>query len=180
MFENGEDLLERVIRTVRRPVPIDPALDRRIMARIARDVPRRGRFATMWKWLIRARPIRVSPAAVVAATAIFVAAILIARGSRSTALPVPPPGTHEFAFVLVEPRAASVALVGDFNDWDPGRTPMRRTSQDVWSTVLPLTPGRYRYAFLVDGAHWVADPSAPTAGDDTFGAPSSVLTVGGS
>jgi hypothetical protein len=50
----------------------------------------------------------------------------------------------------------------------------------VWTAVVPLTAGRYRYAFLVDGVSWLADPAAPAARDDEFGAPSSVVTVGGS
>src|SRR5438094_40703 len=98
----------------------------------------------------------------------------------------PPPASapdsalHGFQFVLVEPRAAKVSLVGDFNDWDATRTPMHRTSRDgLWSAVVSLQPGRYRYAFLIDGRHWLADPAAPTAGDDDYGAPSSVVTVGG-
>jgi len=75
-------------------------------------------------------------------------------------------------------KAASVALVGDFNDWDPARSPMQ-TAHGVWATVVQLAPGRYRYAFLVNGVEWRADPSAPAAKDDEFGTPSSVVTVGG-
>jgi cyclomaltodextrinase len=56
----------------------------------------------------------------------------------------------------------------------------RAASSPVWTAVVPLAPGRYRYAFLLDGSHWVADPAAPAARDDEFGAASSVLTVGGS
>src|SRR6266478_1024299 len=49
----------------------------------------------------------------------------------------------------------------------------------VLATVVRLAPGRYRYAFLVNGVEWRADPSAPAAKDDEFGTPSSVVTVGG-
>jgi 1,4-alpha-glucan branching enzyme len=79
---------------------------------------------------------------------------------------------------LVAPQAASVSLVGDFNDWDPARAPMQ-TAQGVWATAVRLGPGRYRYAFLVNGVEWRADPNAPPARDDEFGTPSSVVTVGG-
>ncbi len=44
---------------------------------------------------------------------------------------------------------------------------------------MPLAPGRYQYAFVVDGRRFVADPAAPRAVDDDFGQPSSVVTVGG-
>jgi 1,4-alpha-glucan branching enzyme len=87
-------------------------------------------------------------------------------------------GPNAFQFVLVAPQASSVAVVGDFNDWDPARSPMQ-TAQGVWATIVPLAPGRYRYAFLVNGVEWRADPGAPRARDDEFGTPSSVITVGG-
>src|SRR5207247_1393045 len=63
-------------------------------------------------------------------------------------------------------------------DWDPARSPMQ-TAQGVWATAVRLAPGRYRYAFLVNGVDWRADPGAPTARDDEFGTASSVVTVGG-
>lgn len=92
-----------------------------------------------------------------------------------------PGTTDQLQFVLVDRQAGSVALVGDFNDWDPARTPMHAAAASgVWSTVVPLAPGRYRYAFLVDGAQWRADPAAPASLGEEFGAPSSVVTVGGS
>jgi hypothetical protein len=68
-----------------------------------------------------------------------------------------------------------VALIGDFNDWNPEATPLHR-EQGSWSATLPLAPGRYRYAYVVDGRRLLADPSGPLA-DDEFGAPTSVITV---
>ncbi len=137
MFDRPDDLLERVIQQLRRPVAIDPALDARVM-----------------------RAISAFPVPEAARTPL----------DRSDAQ----------QFVLVAPRATSVSLVGDFNDWDPARTPMHAARGGVWATIVPLAPGRYRYAFLVNGAEWHADPGAPTVADDEFGTPSSVVTVGGS
>lgn len=82
-------------------------------------------------------------------------------------------------FVLVAPEAASVSLVGDFNEWDLAATPLvRAEGNGVWSVVVPLRPGRYRYAFVVNGAIWRGDPEAP-AQENEFGQPNSVLTIGG-
>ena len=161
MFDRDDDVVERVVRQLRQPVSIDPALDDRVMAEIAassRFPLQRSSWRT-WGGL---------------AAAATLGALLIARPWR---------GSHEsaldaFQFVLVAPQASSVALVGDFNDWDPARSPMR-TAQGVWATTVPLAPGRYRYAFLVNGVEWRADPGAPAARDDEFGTPSSVITVGG-
>ena len=159
MFEQEDETVERVIQHLRRPVAIDPELDTRVMREIAEAPPQRRRVRPLWPLL---------------AAAAVVATVLVARpwnrNGASTA--------DTLQFVLVAPQAASVALVGDFNDWDPARSPMQ-TAHGVWATVVQLAPGRYRYAFLVNGVEWRADPSAPAAKDDEFGTPSSVVTVGG-
>jgi hypothetical protein len=162
MFDREDDIVERMIRQLRRPVSIDPGLDDRVMREIAAGddaaPAERRRVRHVWPWL---------------AAAAVLGGLVIARpwqrGDGSD--------TNPFQFVLVAPQAASVALVGDFNDWDPARAPMQ-TAQGVWATVVPLAPGRYRYAFLVNGVEWRADPGAPSAMDDEFGTPSSVVTVG--
>ena len=166
MFDRDDEVVERVVQELRQPVSIDPALDARVMEEIASDVaplatPRPRFQLRRWPWL---------------AAAAALGAVLIARpwsGGRGS-----DSATNAFQFVLVAPQASSVALVGDFNDWDPGRSPMQ-TAQGVWATTVPLAPGRYRYAFLVNGVEWRADPGAPRARDDEFGTPSSVITVGG-
>lgn len=164
MFEQEDDIVERMIRQLRRAVSIDPGLDARVMSEIAHDAPPR---AAGRRPLLRAMPW-------LAAAAVLAAVVLArpwTRGAGNGSM-------DAFQFVLVAPQAASVSLVGDFNDWDPARSPMQ-TAHGVWATVVPLAPGRYRYAFLVNGSEWRADPGAPAAKDDEFGTPSSVVTVGG-
>jgi predicted carbohydrate-binding protein with CBM48 len=181
VFEPDEELIGRVVRQLRRPVTVDAGLDARVMEQIARLPARRpgGLARAAWRWLTRPRTIRLSPLGALAIAAVLVA-IGLWRPDRPSS-PVPA-SARAFGFVVVAPRAATVSLVGDFNDWDAARTPMQRTRKDesVWTAVIPLTPGRYRYAFLVNGVSWLADPAAPAARDDEFGAPSSVVTVGGS
>ena len=80
--------------------------------------------------------------------------------------------------VLMEPGAQSVALVGDFNGWDPTRTPLARRDGGVWTATLTLPPGRYHYMFLIDGQRWVSDPLAEETSLDGFGSRNSVLDVG--
>jgi hypothetical protein len=160
MFDREDDIVERVIQQLRRPVAIDPDVDARVMRDIAQAPTARRRG---WPLL-----------AGLAAAAVL-GMLLIARPWTRDAAANP---ADVFQFVFVAPQAASVSLVGDFNDWDPARSPMQ-TAQGVWATVVRLAPGRYRYAFLVNGVDWRADPAAPSARDDEFGTPSSVVTVGG-
>jgi len=159
MFEREDETVERVIQHLRRPVAIDPGLDARVMREIAQASPQRRRVNPLWPLL---------------AAAAVLATVLVVRSWNWNAANT----SDTLQFVLVAPQAASVALVGDFNDWDPARSPMQ-TAHGVWATVVRLAPGRYRYAFLVNGVEWRADPSAPAAKDDEFGTPSSVVTVGG-
>jgi len=184
VFEDRPDLVERIVSHLRRPVRIDPALDGRVMQAIAQtDTGRRpGAALAAWRWLIRPRQFAVSPLGALALAAGLAVVVWSLPGRGARAVPPADNALREFQFVVVAPRAARVALVGDFNDWDAARTPMRPSERggSVWTAVVPLSPGRYRYAFLVDGAHWLADPAAPHARDDEFGAPSSVVTVGGS
>ena len=87
-------------------------------------------------------------------------------------------GSPLVQFGFVAPHAASVALVGDFNDWDPKATPLRAASTGgVWSVEVPIQPGRHLYAFVVDGAVWRPDPAAPRATGEDYGEPNSALTV---
>ena len=163
MFDREDDVVERVIRKLREPVAIDPALDERVMRTIAAGTPRASRR----HWIA---PLWTSLAAAAVLGAVLIARPWARRGDAN--------GSDLLQFVFVAPHAASVSLVGDFNDWDPKRSPMQ-TAQGVWGTALRLAPGRYRYAFLVNGTEWRADPDAPPAHDDEFGTPSSVVTVGG-
>jgi Carbohydrate-binding module 48 (Isoamylase N-terminal domain) len=80
-------------------------------------------------------------------------------------------------FVLDRADAQSVSLVGDFNDWQGGVTPLTRMESGLWTVSVPLTPGRHVYAFLIDGTLLVADPRAPQAGDADYGQEGSVVMV---
>jgi hypothetical protein len=79
--------------------------------------------------------------------------------------------------VVLQPGARSVHVAGDFNGWDPDRTPLEQISSGAWMTTVSLEPGRYEYMFVVDGSTWIADPFAAEQSDDGFGARNAVLEV---
>jgi anti-sigma factor RsiW len=82
--------------------------------------------------------------------------------------------------VYAAPQAATVALVGDFNGWNPQRTQMVRVSREgLWRARIRLSPGVYQYSFVVDGTSWVPDPQAKSTLADGFGGNNSVIVVDG-
>lgn len=91
-----------------------------------------------------------------------------------------PAGDARVRFTFLAPSASAVTIVGDFNHWNPTAVPLRRSADGkMWEVEIPLPPGRYAYAFLVDGV-LARDPAAPQARDDDFGSSNSVLMVKGS
>jgi 1,4-alpha-glucan branching enzyme len=70
----------------------------------------------------------------------------------------------------------SIALIGEFNDWDEDSTLLTEVSPGVWTISLALRPGVYEYQFILNGTQRVTDPTMPQASND-FGSPNSVLTV---
>jgi anti-sigma factor RsiW len=87
---------------------------------------------------------------------------------------------REVEVVFTAPQAASVAVVGDFNAWNPERTQMVRLDHGGnWMAMLKLPPGVHQYSFVIDGKIWVADPGAKRIIDDGFGGHNSVIIVDG-
>jgi hypothetical protein len=157
--EIRDPALRRAIAELRRPVSLDADVERRALARIrAAGSPVR-------------RPVWLG-----GALAAGIALLLLARSPK----PTPPPtaaATRPVLLRLAAP-ASRVAVVGDFNDWDPAATPLRRTDDGAtWTVELHLKPGRYHYTFLIDGRRWSGDPAGARAVESDFGAPVSVLTV---
>jgi hypothetical protein len=167
------------------PVPGAEARARIVTAARGRPRPRRGLGLEGW---IEPRSITLRPiAAVAVAIALVAVGALLPRlftGSdrRPSAGNAPAawlPGTRAVRFVLVNPSASQVALVGDFNGWDAAATPMRRDQPDgAWTVSVSLPPGWHSYAFVVNGTTWVPDPHAPLSPRDDFGTLRSVVVVG--
>lgn len=112
-----------------------------------------------------------------AATAVPLSAPLPVRAIASSsddALPVPT------QFVFRDGAAHRVAVVGDFNRWNPAAAPMTRSPDGLWSVTLPVLPGRHVYGFMVDGTEFELDPDprVPRARDHDLGVDASVTIVG--
>ena len=80
-------------------------------------------------------------------------------------------------FVTLYPRAKSVQIAGDFNNWQPEKTPMQKLADGgVWQTKLNLPVGKYRYRLVVDG-QWQQDPYNELTELNPFGEFNSVTEV---
>jgi 1,4-alpha-glucan branching enzyme len=66
---------------------------------------------------------------------------------------------HLVDFFCRAPQAKTVALVGDFNQWNPKAHPMTRMPDGVWFIRMELPHGHHQYLFLVDGTPTL-DPNA--------------------
>jgi len=86
-------------------------------------------------------------------------------------------GRQEVLFVLPALDASDVSIVGNFNAWEP--TSLSDEDHDgIWTASIPLPPGRYEYAFVIDGRWWGQDPLADEY-VQSYGEYSSVRYVGG-
>ncbi len=80
-------------------------------------------------------------------------------------------------FVTLYPRAKSVQVAGDFNDWQPNKTNLEKVGDSgVWQTKLQMPPGRYRYRLVVDG-QWQQDPYNKLTEASPLGGFNSVVEV---
>lgn len=54
--------------------------------------------------------------------------------------------------------AQTVHLVGDFNDWELGATPLKGNKDGTFAVQLDLDTGRdYQFRYVIDGEIWVND-----------------------
>jgi 1,4-alpha-glucan branching enzyme len=68
-------------------------------------------------------------------------------------------------FAVWAPNAASVAVVGDFNGWDPRRHPMQGSDAGVWSARVPeARPGSvYKFHIVSGNSGYRVDKADPYA-----------------
>ena len=95
-----------------------------------------------------------------------------------TITPVVATTSRAIVFELDAPDAHSVQVLGDFNQWSRSASEMQRGADGRWRMTTLLPPGRYVYAFLVDGQRFRRDPLRDAVEDRDFGVNGSELVVG--
>ncbi len=85
--------------------------------------------------------------------------------------------SEALVFVTLYPRAKTVQVAGDFNNWQPAKNPMEKAADNgVWKAKVKLPPGKYRYRLVVDG-QWQQDPYNAHTELNPFGGFNSVVEV---
>lgn len=185
---------EQIAARLRAPEHVHPSFEKRLIEKVRAEGPAlyRVRANSGRSWWRTERELRLSPLTGLAAAAGISAIIALSGIALGTRISSRSSATQRAAsitqrdtvqlvrFVFVDSKAASVELVGDFNEWAKGTTALRQSGvPGVWAVSVPLSPGRHEYAFIINGSRWVADPLAVSTSDD-FGTESSVIRVGAS
>ncbi len=199
MSEREHDpFIEEIAEELKRPVRFDSTFESRVMAAIepAIDAPSDGRRGST-PWILRPRTFYVSPLAGLAVAAGLVAIITMSvlrtlpssdlaatpAAPEPISMPVTPVSFDPARVALVatpvtyiDRSARTVAVVGNFNDWDATKNVLTLIGDSVWSGNIKLAPGRYEYQLVVDGK-WIADPGAQHSAHSEFGGTNSVMIV---
>jgi hypothetical protein len=125
------------------------------------------------------RSSRVMSSVVPTSVGVPVTAVRSARTNETpaTELQRVPGGLVPTTFRLVAPQANHVAVVGDFNGWNPTANVLgRSTDAREWMGVIALPPGRHLYAFVVDGVV-TPDPDVPSVRDPDYDVLASAIIV---
>ena len=178
-----DDFAERIAQPLRAPEVLAPDFEARLMAQARAELAHQRALPARKNWLTTRRMYALSPLAglaIAAGIAVIAAAAtlgLARRPAPATAVAAAHDTVELVRFVFADSSARSVSLVGDFNGWARGKTPLHATARaGVWSVSVPLMRGRHEYAFIVNGKQWVADPLSP-ANRDEFGTESSILML---
>lgn len=97
---------------------------------------------------------------------------------QASAEPTQQAETVWIRFMYTASDADSVAVAGDFSQWDPvPLSPHTVNGETVWTGLVPVPRGEHEYQFVINGERWVTDPLAPVKRSDGFGAENAVLKI---
>jgi len=162
-----------------KPVQAPDTLTRAIMSKITQED-----VQIQSSWLKNLSKIIVVPRLsfrfVGSAVAATVAVIFFAFTFLFNAPAIAPICSSEvhFSLKLEDVNSHTIAIAGDFNNWNPNNTLLEDADGDgIWTGSLILEPGRYEYMFVLDGKQWVPDPNAIRFVKDGFGNRNSILEI---
>lgn len=81
-----------------------------------------------------------------------------------------------FVFKSVETNTKSVAITGDFNNWNENGIALHFVNE-VWTVSLTLEYGVYQYKYIINGKDFITDPYAEAFAPDGKGGKNAILEV---
>jgi len=74
--------------------------------------------------------------------------------------------------------ANEVNLVGEFNNWDKQRTPMKKLKNGDFSVTVNLDKGsNYQFKYLIDNKEWINEPEADQYAANEFQGENSIVII---
>jgi len=99
---------------------------------------------------------------------------------KKSAMDVTKPGPNTAPVLLTysNPKAKTVSLVGDFNDWRIGAMPLTKGPTGNWLQTVHLREGVYEYLYVVDDKDYTRDEFNPLSKPNPYGGVNSILKIG--
>ena len=94
----------------------------------------------------------------------------------ATTRPIKKAGRRRVTFLYQAPDADEVILMGDFNNWNSKKHPMKKDAEGTWKKIVMLWPGGWEYKFLVDGK-WRLDPANDRICPNCYGTKNNMVFV---
>jgi hypothetical protein len=85
-------------------------------------------------------------------------------------------GKNTVEFLIFNPKAEFVSIVGDFNEWNPENDQLTKNSEGFWKIKKRLYKGKYRYKYIIDG-RWSPDMYNKNSASDDFGEICSIIEI---
>jgi hypothetical protein len=160
----------------------------RVLAALPADAPARSRWRDLVAAWLQPREVAIRPVYGLLAAAAVSALLFVPRARTAPDAPAPAVASADAAaadapviyvrFSFQAPDARTVALAGDFNDWQSGALALTDADGDgVWSGTFALEPGVHKYMFVVDDERWETDPVAENYIDDGFGMRNALIAI---
>ncbi|HEX6982119.1 MAG TPA: hypothetical protein VF181_05115 [Balneolaceae bacterium] len=79
-------------------------------------------------------------------------------------------------FIYFDEKAESVAVAGDFSNWEPIELSKQVVNgKKIWTGLVTMSRGEHNYMFVRNGSEWVTDPLAMVHRSDGFGNKNAVI-----
>ncbi|MBI3128262.1 MAG: isoamylase early set domain-containing protein [Candidatus Tectomicrobia bacterium] len=88
-------------------------------------------------------------------------------------------GKVRVTFVLPKDQPhGKVSVVGDFNGWEPNKTPLVRRANQAYSAAITLEAGRrYAFRYITGKGIWLDEPEADAREPNGFGGENCVVVT---